>query len=147
MSIPHALTGEWQFVARLKVEGREMPGLWDSVDGGDTTSDTRSYRPGGNVRTEALPAAMATGDVILERAYRATLDGPDRIWMADRIGFPASVTIHAMDTRGDAVPGTLETIDGILKEVTRPGFRSEGDGPALYRVVVTPHGNWKTRPS
>lgn len=146
MSRDHALTGEWQFVAKLTINGRELQGLWDSVDGGDTTSDTRSYRPGGDVRTEALPAAMATGDVILERAYRATLDGPDRIWMANLVGFPASVTIQAMGTDGTTIPGTLETIDGILKEVTRPGFRSEGDGPALYRVVITPHGNWKKAP-
>lgn len=146
MSNDYQLTGEWQFVATLSIDNQTIQGLWDSVDGGDTTSDTRSYRPGGNVRTEALPAAMATGDVILERAYRATLDGPRRVWMANKVGFPAAVTIQAMDTRGETVPGTLETITGILKEVTRPGFRSEGDGPALFRVVVTPHGNWKEAP-
>ncbi|ADB50166.1 hypothetical protein [Conexibacter woesei] len=136
------LTGEWQFSAVLRVENIDVPGEWDSVDGGDTTSDTRSYRAGGAVNPEALPAAAATGDVILERAYRGTIDGRVRSELGGNIGRPAMVTVYAQDKNRNPVPGTSETIRGILKEVTRPAFRSEGDGTALYRVVVAPHGHW-----
>jgi len=141
MPITNPLTGEWQFRAELTVEDRRIDGDWDSMDGGDTTSDTRTYRPGGG-EPEALPAAFATGDVILERAFRAGVDAGTRNWMAQRIGRSAQVTVYATDVRGQKVAGSGETITGILKEVTRPAFRSDADGPALYRVVVTPHGNW-----
>ena len=140
--LTQVLTGEWQFVATLRVGSDPVPGNWDSVDGGDTTSDTRSYRSGGNVVPEAMPAAPATNDVVLERAYRGERDGEWRQRLAGQIGQRATVTVYAMDQAGNQVPNTQETIGGILKEVTRPGFRSEGDGVALYRVVVTPTGHW-----
>lgn len=136
------LTGEWEFVATLTVDERPIDGNWDSVDGGDTSSDTRSYRAGGDVFPEALPASPTTGEVTLERAYRGGLDGSLRNWMADRIGRVARVKVYSMQPGGSPLAGTTETIEGILKEVTRPAFRSEGDGVALYRVVITPRGHW-----
>lgn len=138
----HALTSEWQFAATLVVDGTEIPGQWDALDGGDTTSATRSYRPGGRGEPEALAAPKVTGDVALERAYRGTLDGGVRKGLVEKVGGLARVTVFAMDENRAAVPGTLETITGILKEVTRPAFRSEADTVALYRVVVTPRGHW-----
>jgi hypothetical protein len=138
-----ALTGEWQFVATLDVPGvSNLIDNWDSIEGGDTTSDTRTYRSGGDVEPEAMPAAPATSDITLERAYRGARDGSLRNDLAAKIGYPAKITVFSMRTDRTAEPGTSETITGIIKEVTRPVFRSEGDGVALYRVVVTPNGHW-----
>ncbi|MDW5597665.1 hypothetical protein VSS74_25160 [Conexibacter stalactiti] len=137
-----ALTGEWQFVATLTVDGTPIPNNWDAIDGGDTSSPTRQYRPGGRITPEVIPAVKVTGDVILERAYRGGVDGEHRKTLASKIGKEAVVTVFALDEARNEIPQTRETISGILKEVTRPAFRSEAEGVALYRVVVTPKGHW-----
>ncbi len=129
--LDQALTGEWQFVAELSLRNRPIPGNWDAIDGGDTTSDTRSYRPGGRVDPQAMPGGKTTTDITLERAYRGSVDGPIRRDLAANVGQFATVKVFAMDENRAEVPGTLETITGIIKEVTRPMFRSEADGVAL----------------
>lgn len=139
---PDALTSEWQFRAELKLGEAPVPGEWDALEGGDTTSATRIYRPGGRSEPEAMAAPKITGDISLERAYRGTFDGDVRKSLLGHIGKRVNVTVFAMDESKNRVSGTIETIDGILKEVTRPSFRSEADTVALYRVVVTPSGHW-----
>jgi hypothetical protein len=139
---PHSLTSEWQFVATLTADDLTVDGSWDSIDGGDTTSPTRSYRPGGGARQEALAGIPTTGDVVLERAYRGDVDGPLRRELVNRIGRSATVQYYALADDRSKVQGSGESIRGILKEVTRPSFRSESDGVALYRVVVTPIDTW-----
>jgi hypothetical protein len=135
------LTSEWQFSAELTVAG-EIIRDWDAIDGGDTTSATRSYRPGGKLLPEVIAAPGTTGDITLERAYRGTYDGSLRNRLASEIGSEVNLKVNALDEGGNVVNGTGERIGGVLKEVTRPAFRSENDGVALYRVVVTPSGNW-----
>lgn len=142
MANDKVLTGEWQFKAELRVGDGVVQGEWDAIDGGDTTSATRRYRPGGALIAEVMPALPETGDITLERAYRGDFDGEIRKTLASQIGQPASITVHANDVNNKMVPGTSEHIRGVLKEVTRPAFRSESDGVALYRVVVAPRGNW-----
>ncbi|MDO8209297.1 hypothetical protein [Conexibacter sp. CPCC 206217] len=138
----HPLTSEWQFVATLSLADLRVDGNWDAIDGGDTTSPTRSYRPGGNVAQQALAGVPTTGDVVLERAYRGEVDGSLRRDLVARIGRTATVQYYAMADDRTKVPGSGESIRGILKEVTRPSFRSESDGVSLYRVIVTPVGTW-----
>ena len=142
----HALTGEWQFKVELWVGGARYGEDWDAIDGGDTTSETRRYRAGGSDIADVLPALPVTGDITLERAYRGEVDGPWRKSLAARVGDHARLTVYATAANRAAVPGSSETIEGVLKEVTRPAFRSEGDGVTLYRVVVAPRGNWTAVP-
>lgn len=143
MADNRTLTAEWQFVATLSVDGARIDGNWDAIDGGDTTSEARPYRAGGNIDPEVMPGVPRTGDVTLERAYRGAFDGSVRNELAGKIGKRATVQVYAMSaTDRSLLPGSQETIRGVLKEVTRPAFRSEGEGVALYRVVVTPDGHW-----
>ncbi len=139
---PRSLTSEWQFVATLTADDLTINESWDSIDGGDTTSPARSYRPGGGVKQEALAGIPVTGDIVLERAYRGDVDGPLRRELVKRIGRSATIHYYALADDRSKVTGSGESIRGILKEVTRPSFRSESDGVALYRVVVTPVDTW-----
>lgn len=139
----HPLTSEWQFVATLSLDDLRVDDNWDAIDGGDTTSPTRSYRPGGDVEQQALAGVSTTGDVTLERAYRGEVDGQLRRDLLARVGRLVTVQSYVMSAEDRTkVLGSGESIRGILKEVTRPSFRSESDSVALYRVVVTPVGTW-----
>ncbi|HST43093.1 MAG TPA: hypothetical protein VLK58_26440 [Conexibacter sp.] len=139
------LTADWQFSAMISVPGLDVKvdGNWDAIDGGDTTSQVRRYRPGGRAQSEAMPAPSVTSDIVLERAFRGSIDSTLRNRLAGAIGRDVTVTVYPLDERGVTLTGRGETINGILKEVTRPAFRSEGEGVALFRVVVAPDGTWE----
>jgi hypothetical protein len=138
------MTGDWQFIATLNVDGvRAIDGNWDAIEGGDTTSATRTFRAGGQLYAESMPGPPTTADIVLERAYRGSIDNTLRTELANAIGREATVTVVTLGADHKPVAGGNETITGVLKEVTRPDFRSESAGVALYKVVVAPHGVWK----
>ncbi|MDO8187209.1 hypothetical protein Q5424_09395 [Conexibacter sp. JD483] len=137
------MTGDWQFIATLTVDGVKLEDNWDAIEGGDTTSATRTFRAGGQLYAESMPGPPTTADIVLERAYRGSIDGALRTQLANAIGREARVTIVTLGADHRPISGTSETITGVLKEVTRPDFRSESAGVALYKVVVAPHGVWK----
>lgn len=130
------------FAAYVTVGGRELPGSWDKVEGGDIKTEAKTYRPGGMVGEIPLPAPSTTENVTVTRYFDAGRDGPLDPWLrsvADSA--PASIAVQILGADKQPV-GSPTVYNGFIAGYKGPEFDSTSDGDvaemSIEVVVATP---------
>lgn len=116
------------FAAYMTVDGRQLPGSFDKVEGGGITTEASTYRPGGMVGSIPLPAPSSVENVTATRYFDAERDAPLDPWLrsvADRA--PATLTVVLLGADKQPV-GEPTVYDGYISGYQGPEFDSTSDG-------------------
>lgn len=131
-----------QAAVHLQVDGVALDNVvWDTMEGGDASSDGVNYLPGGMVPSVELGGIPKRSDLTLTRVWS------DALWQVfkaldnacGRAGAKASYT--QLDRSGQVVPGSTITYTGIVKSVARPNYDSNTSGEAKIQVVIGLNGS------
>jgi hypothetical protein len=134
-----ALVQEQQFLITCSVDDVVL-GTFDSFEGGDVTSDAKTYRAGGMADAEALPAPPSTEDVTIARGFRAERDAAKKKWLNGKIGAKIVIGKQALNPDKTPVADALETFTGIVKSVAGPSHDSTGEDVSKLTIVATISG-------
>ena len=135
-----AVTQEHMFSVTASVGGVPIPGVFDSFEGGEVTSESSPYHPGGMAEPIALPAPPSTGEVTIARGFDAVRDSPIIRDLISKVGQAAVVGKQALDQTKRAVPGGLQTYTGVLTGVTSPSHASDGTDVTQFELTFAISG-------
>ena len=135
------LVTQSKFRVSLTVEGNSL-GVWDTSTGGEASSNTTVYNPGGGAPQVALSGTKTTGVVTLTRAYDLQRDHGAALaaMLAAEGGGECTVKQVPLDANGNAW-GSPNVWTGILTNVMIPPTDSNSSSAAIISIDVTPHGS------
>ncbi len=135
------LVQERNFAVSISVANQPVPGLFDSFDGGEVTSDgASSYNAGGMVDAEAIPGTPRTAEIKIARGYRGERDASIKRWLNTMINQAVVIGKQPLNPDKTPVVGGLEVFRGILTGVTTPKHDSNGSAVTMLELTVMPTG-------
>lgn len=109
---------------------------WAMLEGGDLESEDTKTRPGGMLGQVNLGGPTTRTDATVSRPYTKELH-PFIKRLEDAGGNGAmSISWTILDATGSTAGGPTYTINGILKNVTRPNWDSNTAGAAMLALVM-----------
>lgn len=111
-------------------------GTFEVLTGGNATSETTDYAPGGMAPRQQLEGEQTIEDLTVGRVFIRERDRP--IWaalLASRGQARMSIGETFLDRARNPV-GAPVTYTGLVGEVTRPDYDSESTDPARYNIVL-----------
>jgi hypothetical protein len=129
-----------QFDTTVTIDG-VLLGTFDSMTGGESDSDSLTYKPGGMAPIVTLGGTVTVGQVIIARLYRLERDHQTIAWLLSRVGKGSMVVKkQPLDTDGNTYGKPIVT-SGVLKRVTPPEVDSTSGDAALIELEMTPSGH------
>jgi hypothetical protein len=130
-----------QYSVSLSVDGVDY-GIWETFDGGDSTSEETKHFPGGMQPEISLGGQTHVSNVTINRLFDGDRDGPALAVLRERVGKGrAVVTKQPLDADGNAY-GQPEVYGGKLMTVTPPPADANATGTAsLITVVISTEGS------
>lgn len=109
---------------------------WATLEGGDIESEDTKTRPGGMVGQVNLGGPTTRTDATVSRPYTTQLH-PFVVKLDQAAGSTAmNISYTVLDATGSAAGNPTVTLNGILKNVTRPNFDSNTAGTAMLSLVM-----------
>lgn len=129
-----------KFRISLTVEGNDL-GVWDVSGGGEVTSATTVYNPGGGAAQLVLSGNTTTGVVTMNRSYDLQRDHAIALarLLAAVGGGKCVAKIVPLDNDGNAF-GKANVWTGTLTKVTPPPTDSNSNSAAIISIEITPAG-------
>lgn len=114
--------------------------VWDTMEGGDRSSDGVNYLPGGMAPSVELGGLPKRSDLTISRIWSDTMIAAYKA-LDNGCGKAAVTASYTnLDANGTMVPNSTITYTGILKSVTRPNYDSNSSGEAKLTIVVGLNG-------
>lgn len=109
---------------------------WAMLEGGDLESEDTKVRPGGMQPQKNLGGPTTRTDATVSRPYTPELHR--RIVDLENYSGNGAMNIKwtILDSTGSAAGNPTVTIDGILKNVTRPNWDANATGAAMLALVM-----------
>lgn len=126
----------------VTVEGVTIDNLsWDTMEGGDNSSDGTNYLPGGMAPSVELGGLPKRSDLTISRIWSDVLIGAFKALDngCGKARVAASYTV--LDANGNVVPDATITYTGILKGVARPNYESNSSAEAKLTLTVGLNGS------
>lgn len=107
-------------------------GVWDEMEGGNTSGNAGRYRPSGG-KQQALKGRKSTEPVTVRTGFDPVVH--NKQWYRDRIGKGMSVTVRARDQDNNPT-GEIDTYTGLLDEVNSFTTETDTDDVAMLELVM-----------
>ncbi len=128
-----------QWSNTVTIDGKPM-GVWDTLGGGASDSDSTTYRPGGMAPQVSLGGPRTIGDLTLGRLISRS-DWEYMHGLMNRTG-QARATVSRQPLDEDGNPwGRPMTYTGILRSCTPGDTDSNSSDAQVWEIVVTPEGS------
>lgn len=115
-------------------------GTWDKMTGGELSSSSTSYRPGGMQPPISLGGQKSTANVVVSRLYRLARDHDGVQQLYDGVGKSKMiVTKQPLDLEGNAYGRPL-VWQGVLDQVKTPDADSESAAAGLIELTMVVEG-------
>ncbi len=129
-----------QYLVTVTVDGAPL-GVFDTLTGGEVTSDITRWRSGGMGASRALGGMAEIGDVTVSRLYDRARDHEAVRRLYSRVGKArASASKQPLDPDGN-VFGKPITYQGVLQAVTPGDADSNSADADTFELVITPEGD------
>lgn len=135
-----SIVQEHMWSVTVTIDGVPVPGVFDTLEGGDIKGDGETYNAGGMAASEALVGIPITEPLTVGRAFRGERDAPMLRSLAGKIGAVVLVGAQALNPDKSPVTDGLITYRGKLDGVTRPKHNSTSKSPAMIELTVLPDG-------
>ena len=113
------------------------PRYWATLEGGDLESEDTKTRPGGMLPQVNLGGPTTRTDCTVTRPYTAEIH--PFLTQLEALAGQGIVNVKFTVLQGNATTfpnGTTVTMQGILKNVTRPNFDANASGTAMLSLVI-----------
>lgn len=128
-----------QWSNTVTIDGQPM-GVWDTLDGGESTSDEVKYKPGGMQPEISLGGSRSIGNLTLSRLLQRE-DWEFMRRMMNRTG-RARCTVSRQPLDADGNPwGRPLTYRGVLMSVTPGGTDSNSSDALTWEIEISTEGS------
>jgi len=129
-----------QYAVTLTIDGRNC-GTWDTLSGGEATSEETKHRPGAMGPQKSYGGPTSVGNVTLGRVMERDRDGELARWMMSRRGKGRCTASRQMlDT--DGLPFSKPIVyTGTLLTVTPGDIDSDSSDVDMYEIEISTDGD------
>lgn len=130
-----------QWSNTVTIDGKPL-GVWDTLAGGESDSETTTYRPGGMQPQVSLGGPRTIGDITLGRLLsKASADWDFLHTLMNRTG-QASATVSRQPLDENGNPWGRPLVYRGKVRTCRPGDTDSNSSDAqVWEIVVTPEGS------
>lgn len=129
------MSTQQQSLVTVVVDGIPL-GVFDTLSGGEITSENSKHRAGGMGRQKSYPAMADTDDITVSRVFERDRDAEKLRQLRRRVGrAAASATEQPLDDDG-APWGTPTTYTGTLIGIAPGEADSNSSDPRMFELTI-----------